>query len=216
MLKVRNLTKIYGRGIPVLDDITFEIQKGEFVVLLGPSGAGKTTILRHLWLEELPTKGEIEFERTNSTKLKRSQIPSWRKKMGIIFQDLKFTNDRDVFENVALPLRIRNKKEKEIKKKVAAILDKVDLPIYRGLFPSELSAGERQRLALARAMIAEPLIILADEPTVHSDAESAEQIMASLKDTNQSGATILMATNQNNFSGAFAHRIIRIERGGIV
>ena len=216
MLKIRNLTKIYERGIPVLDDINFEVQKGEFVILLGPSGAGKTTILKHIWLEELPTKGEIEFEKMNSAKLKKSQISFWRKKMGIVFQDFKFINSKDVFENTALPLRIRNKREKEIKKKVVAVLDKVDLSICRNLFPQELSAGERQRLALARTMVAEPLIILADEPIVHLDDKSAEQVMNLLKDVNQSGATILMATNQNDFSVVFAHRIVKIEKGRII
>ena len=113
MLKVKNLSKIYDKGIPILDNITFEVKKGEFVVLLGPSGVGKTTIFKHIWLEELPTKGEIQFEKLVSTKLKKSQIPLWRRKMGMIFQDFKLLNDKNIFENVALPLRIKNKRERE-------------------------------------------------------------------------------------------------------
>ncbi|HEX9917298.1 MAG TPA: ATP-binding cassette domain-containing protein [candidate division Zixibacteria bacterium] len=216
MLKVTGLSKIYDKDIAVLEDITFEVKRGEFVVILGPSGAGKTTIFRHIWLEELPTKGEIEFEKLKSSSIRKSQIPFWRKRMGIVFQDLKLLNDRDVFENVALPLRIKGKREKEITKKTIDILNQLGLLVHRSSYPFELSAGEKQRLALARAMVAEPLIILADEPTVHLDAESASGIISLLRDANLGGTTILMATNQRGLLGSFAHRVIGLEKGRIV
>jgi cell division transport system ATP-binding protein len=216
LLKVTGLSKIYDKDISVLDDVTFEVNKGEFVVLFGPSGAGKTTIFKHIWLEEVPTRGEIEFEKLKSSNIRKSQIPFWRKRVGIVFQDLRLLNDRSVSENVALPLRIRRKKEKEIIKRTMAVLNQVGLLAHRGSFPSELSAGEKQRLALARAIVAEPLIILADEPTVHLDTESANGIINLLKDVNLSGTTIFMATNQKSLLGSFAHKMISLEKGRIV
>jgi len=136
--------------------------------------------------------------------------------MGIVFQDLRLLTDRNVFENVALPLRIRRKKEKEVIKRTMAILNQVKLLAHRSFFPSELSAGEKQRLALARALVAEPLIILADEPTVHLDAESADWIMNLLKEANLGGTTVFVATNQKDLLGSFACRVIKLEKGRIV
>ncbi len=216
MLKVSSLSKTYYKDIPVLHDVSFEVKKGEFVVLLGPSGAGKTTIFRHIWLEDSPTEGEIEFEKMRNSGLRKSQIQIWRRKMGIVFQDFKFLNDRSVFENLSLPLRIRNKKDKEIKRKVVTLLGQVGLLTQRSFFPSQLSAGERQRLALARAVVAEPLIILADEPTAHLDDRSAKEIIDLLEKANLGGTTILMATNQNNLRGSLAHRVVKIEKGRLI
>ncbi len=200
---------------PVLTGVTLRILQGEFVYLTGPSGAGKSTILRHIYMDLFPDEGMVIVENFSSAKITEKEIPVLRRKMGVIFQDFKLLNDRSVYENVALALRVTGARSREIRRKVTRVLAEVNLGQKRNQLPSTLSGGEQQRVAIARAIINNPFIILADEPTGNLDQSSAAEIMQILEKINREGTAILMATHSESIIGRFRHKQMHIENGNL-
>lgn len=204
-------TKIDNKTI--LKDVTIRILKGEFVFLTGSSGAGKSTILRHIYMDIFPEQGLIVVENFSTAKTKSKEIPLLRRKLGVIFQDFKLLQDRNVFENVALSLRVTGAKSSEIKRKVMRVLAEVNLGQKRNVYPAELSGGEQQRVAIARAIVNNPIIVLADEPTGNLDKKTSMEIMEILEKINRQGTAILMATHSEEILKKFTHRKIKIDQG---
>ena len=210
-----HVSKIYGR-VYALDDVHFTIDKGDFVFLVGNSGAGKTTILKLLLREVLPSSGNILIDNLNLTKLKKTQIPHLRRNIGMIFQDFKILFDRTVEENVAIALEITGRPRDEIYKKVHEVLHLVGLAEKINLFPVQLSQGELQRTAIARAIVAGPKLVLADEPTGNLDPTNSWEILKILKEINKLGTTIIMATHNVDVVNSMKKRVIALEKGKIV
>lgn len=215
MIKFENVSKKYSQGTTALDNVSFSIDKGEFVFLVGPSGAGKTTILRLLLAEILPTKGKISVDGEDVVKMPKSKIPFLRRKIGAAFQDFKLLFDRTVLENVSLALEILGKKEEEIKKEVQKTLSLVGLEDKADLFPVQLSGGEFQRTVIARAVVAKPKILFADEPTGNLDQDIGWQIVNLLKQINKMGTTVIMATHNREVVDSLAQRVIGLKKGKI-
>lgn len=215
MITFDKVTKKFG-NIVALEDVSFQIDKGEFVFLTGHSGAGKTSIIRLLLGEYLPTTGEIEANGEKVNKIKRSKLYLWRRKIGVVFQDYKLFPDRTIAENVSLPLQIQKVKSSEIAEKVGKVLALVGLAERVNLFPAQLAGGELQRACLARAVITNPDILLADEPTGNLDPKNAEEMLALFSEINAKGTTILMATHNREIVDAFKARVIELEKGKVV
>jgi len=182
MISLENVSKKFGTGVFGLSDISFLVEKGEFVFLVGPTGSGKTTVFKLLIRESIPTKGTIVVDSWDLVKLPNKKVPELRKKIGVIFQDLKLINDRTIFENITLPLDIAGFKEGEAIQKAESVMEKVGITEHRDKFPIQLSGGELQRVAIARALILSPDIILADEPTGNLDDETSWEIVKLLSD----------------------------------
>lgn len=216
MIRFEKVSKKYSQGTIALDNVSFLINKGEFVFLVGPSGAGKTTILRLLLREILPTKGKIFVEGEDVVKMSKKKVPLLRRKIGAAFQDFKLLFDRTVFENVSLALEILGKKSEEIKREVNKVLSLVGLKDKGSLFPIQLSGGEFQRTVIARAMVAKPKILFADEPTGNLDRDTSWQIVNLLKQINKLGTTVIMATHNVEIVDSMSQRVIRLEKGKIV
>ncbi len=200
----------------ILENITIRILKGEFVFLKGASGAGKSTILRHIYMDIFPEQGMIIVENHSSAKITQDQIPVLRRKIGVVFQDFKLLDDRNVFENVAFALRVTGTKNTDVKRKVMRVLAEVNLGQKRNHFPDELSGGEKQRVAIARAIVNDPFIVLADEPTGNLDRQSTWEVMEILVKINRRGTAILMATHSEEIIKRYKHRVIHIEQGKMV
>jgi len=207
MLEIKNVTKIYDEKTIVLYNLSFSLNKGDFVTVLGPTGAGKTTLIKLLALEEQPTQGEIKFDSFSTQKMKKSHTTQWRQKLGIVFQDLRLIKDKSVFDNVALPLRIKGIKEKNVKKKTTEILGNLGLLLKRNSLPPELSGGERQKVAFARALVSEPVLFLADEPTANLDPVATEEILDLLTKIHNQGTTVMVTTNQELVYQKFNQKI---------
>lgn len=215
MIKFQKVSKKFGTGSIVLSDITLQIDRSEFVFLVGPTGSGKTTIFRLITGEISPTEGDIVVSDWNVRKLPKSKIPSLRKKVGVVYQDLKLLNDRTVLENVLLPLEIDNK-EKSMAKRADEVLEQVGLSSHKDKFPIQLSGGELQRVAIARALVLSPEIILADEPTGNLDPATAFEIVNKLLEINKKGTTIIMATHNFDIVKNVQKRIIALDKGRVV
>ncbi len=215
MITFDKVTKKFG-NIVALEDVSFQIDKGEFVFLTGHSGAGKTSIIRLLLGEYLPTTGEIEANGEKVNKIKRSKLYLWRRKIGVVFQDYKLFPERTIAENVSLPLQIQKVKSSEIAEKVGKVLALVGLSERVNLFPAQLAGGELQRACLARAIITNPDILLADEPTGNLDPKNAEEMIALFSEINAKGTTILMATHNRDIVDAFKARVIELEKGKVI
>ncbi len=215
MLGLKNVAKKFGE-IVALKDIDFKVTDGEFVYLTGPSGAGKTTIIRLIIGEIIPDSGEIVFDGSDITKLKIKDIPKVRQQIGVIFQDYKVLNDRTVRENVEIALAVIGLPQDQWKDRVDQVLDLVGLTERQNLFPSQLSGGELQRVSLARALVVNPKIILADEPTGNLDWDTANSIMQLFEKINQKGKTIIMATHNEELMKNFPKRRIRVVNGKII
>jgi cell division transport system ATP-binding protein len=203
-------------GKQILNHITFSINRGEFVYLIGPSGAGKSSILNLINFSHIPDNGTVIINQYSSAKIRETQIPFVRRSLGVIFQDFKLLYDRNVFENVALTLRVQKKNRSEISKRVLKILTDVRLGHKRNQYPRDLSGGEQQRVAIARALINEPFILLADEPTGNLDPASANEILDLLEDINRRGTAIMMATHNYSLIRKYPHRTLTIENGKLV
>jgi cell division transport system ATP-binding protein len=216
MIKFSQVTKQFKQGTKALDKVSFSISKGEFIFLVGPSGAGKTTVLRLLLKELNPTEGEIKVDGEDVTKLKKKKVPSLRRKIGAVFQDFKLLFDRTVEENVGLGLEILRKNEKEIKQQTKEVLKLVGLEKKHQLFPVQLSGGEFQRTVIARALVAEPKILFADEPTGNLDLDTSWQIVNLLKKINKKGTTVIVSTHNVEIVNALETRVVRLEKGRIV
>lgn len=214
MVKFKGVSKIFG-GIVALKDVSFEVDKGEFVFITGPSGAGKTTILRLLLGEILPDSGEIIFDGVDVTKLAPRELPSFRQKIGTVFQDFKVLPERTVRENVEVALAVLEVPEGEWRGRVDQILKLVGLSSRSELFPAQLSGGEVQRLSLARALVVNPKLILADEPTGNLDWETAEAIMELFEKVSKEGKTIIMATHNKMIVDKLKKRVIKLKEGKI-
>ncbi|MFH0937208.1 MAG: cell division ATP-binding protein FtsE [Candidatus Daviesbacteria bacterium] len=216
MITFQNVSKKFSSTITALEDINLEIQNGEFVFLVGPSGAGKSTLLRLLAHEYLPTSGKIIVDEVDITKLSSDQIPSYRRKIGFVFQDFKLLDDRTVFENVALALQVRDSTEGEIEKEVERTLKLFEIWNRRHLFPKQLSGGEAQRTVIARAVIGKPEVLLADEPTGDLDPQTARSVIQLLGEINSWGTTVIMATHNREIVDTQKRRVISIKEGKII
>lgn len=216
MIRLFEVSKIFGTGASALTDITLSIDKGEFVFLVGPSGSGKTSLLRLLIREMVPTKGTITLNNVDIGNLPKSKIPQLRKQIGVVFQDLKMLMDRTIYENILLPLEMSGMDHDIAEKKVAEILQQVGIAEHTEKFPIQLSGGELQRAAIARALVFSPSIILADEPTGNLDNTTSWEIVKLLQDINKSGTTVIMATHNQEIVSSLAKRTITLEKGKIV
>jgi cell division transport system ATP-binding protein len=213
MIQLFNVSKAFQRDQCALTDITLRIGKGEFVYLTGPSGAGKSTLLRLICCAERPTRGQILMDGRNITRLPVRSIPLLRRNFGIVFQDFKLLNRRTVFENVAFPLEVWGRRRIEIGKKVYQVLKQVGLEHRLNHYPLQLSGGEQQRIAVARALVVDPLVLLADEPTGNLDPDVTLDIMELFKGANARGTTIIMATHDRSLIRQFPRRVISLEAG---
>jgi cell division transport system ATP-binding protein len=216
LLELKEVTKIFDNGVLALDKVSFQMKKGEFLFLVGSNRSGKTTLLKLIACEDRPSEGEIHFDGFDSRKMKRKQISLLRQKMARIFQDFRLINDMNVFDNVALSLRILGKKEKKIKDKVFGALGWVGLPGKSKFLPPQLSSAEKQKAAIARAIAGDPLLLLADEPTSNLDDESANEILELLKRASLFGTAVLVATNDLRLCDGRLARRIRIKEGKVV
>ena len=213
MIQLFNVTKAFQREQSALSDITLRVAKGEFVYLTGPSGAGKSTLLKLICCAERPTRGQILMDGRNITQLGTRHIPYLRRNLGIVFQDFKLLNRRTVFENVAFPLEVQGRRRIEIGKKVYQALKQVGLEHRLSHHPLQLSGGEQQRVAVARALVVDPLVLLADEPTGNLDPDVTLDIMELFKSANARGTTIVMATHDRSLIRQFPRRVITLEAG---
>lgn len=216
MIQFSNVTKIYPTGETVLNDITFEIEQGEFVVLVGPSGAGKTSVMRILIKDLIPSSGTVMFQEQDLSKLSAKHIPLLRQQISTVFQDLKILTDRTIGENIALPLEITGKKQAEIDARVEDLLELVGLEGRAAYFPKQLSGGELQRVAIARALATGPKIILADEPTGNLDRDNALGITRLLKKIQELGTTIIMSTHNHSVIDLLKTRMIHLDQGELI
>ena len=196
-----------------LDGVNLEVRNGEFVYLVGPTGAGKSSVLKMIYMEEFPDEGYVLVDEYSSQDIRDKEIPQLRRKLGIIFQDFKLLDDRDVFENVAFALRVTGARTKDIKKKTLRALGEVGLSHKSRKMPDELSGGEQQRVAIARAIINEPFILLADEPTGNLDPKTAVEILNLLDKLNARGTAVLMATHNYELVNNTSKRIVSIKNG---
>lgn len=216
MIQLYNVTKAYLKENAALKDLSLQIGKGEFVYVTGASGAGKSTFLRLLYCAERPTRGQILIDGQNITRIRRYKVPYLRRKIGIVFQDYKLLNSRTVFENVAFALEAQGKKRYEVGKKVYQVLKEVGLEHRLQRTPMELSGGEQQRIAIARALVVDPLILLADEPSGNLDHGVAMEIMELFKRANARGTTVLLATHDQSLYKRFPRRVITLDQGTLI
>ncbi len=215
MITFGNVSKFYNDW-PALENINLEVQPGEFLVVSGPSGAGKTTLFRHIWMGDLPSIGKVEVAGYRSDRIRRGDLPFLRRKLGIVFQDFRLLPERTIFDNVALPLQVAGTSPKAIRRRVFSLLAEMELNHRRGSYPHELSGGEQQRVAIARAMVAHPVILLADEPTGNLDPEVSRMVIDLLIEINRSGTAVILATHDPRQVPAGTARFLYLERGHLV
>lgn len=216
MIKFVDVTKVYDNNTLALKNVNLTIGKGDFAFLVGSSGAGKSTIIKMLFKEIEPTNGKLILNDTDVTNLKKNQVPFYRRKIGVIFQDFKLIPTLNIYENVAFALRVTGANNKDIRKKVPIALSQVGLSHKFKSFPSELSGGEQQRVSIARAIVNNPALLIADEPTGNLDPETAMGIMDTLNNVNKNGTTILMATHAKDIVDTMRKRVIAIGNGTII
>jgi cell division transport system ATP-binding protein len=217
MIRFTNVSKRYPNGYDALDGISFHIQRGELVFLTGHSGAGKSTLLKMIPLIERPSAGQVVVDDKDLNKVRRRRVPALRRDIGIIFQDSKLLNDRNVFDNVALPLLISGHHHpREVGRRVRAALDKVGLLSRENDYPISLSGGERQRVGIARAVVNRPKVLIADEPTGNLDPALSREIMSLFEQFNQVGVTLLIASHDLALIGQLKRRILMLRNGRLV
>ena len=216
MIQLYNVTKKYGAESAAVKDVTLQIDKGDFIYITGASGAGKTTLLRMLYAAEKPTKGQILIDGQNISRIRSRQIPFLRRKIGVVFQDFKLLQSRTVYENVAFALEAQGKKRYEVSKKVYQALKEVGLEHRLQRKPLELSGGEQQRIAIARALVVDPIILLADEPSGNLDREVTYDIMDLFKRANARGTTVLLATHDHSLNQLFPRRVLTLDKGLLI
>ena len=216
MLIMSDVSKVYPGGSMALQDVNVHIEPGEFVFVVGPSGAGKSTFIKMLFREVLPTTGSIFVNGVDILSLTPKEIPFLRRQLGIIFQDYRLLPDRTVFENVAFAMQVIEAPHRKIKRQVMNVLDLVGLRHRANAYPNELSGGEQQRIAIARAIVNDPVFVIADEPTGNLDPETSWDIMEIFKEINATRTTIVMATHDKEVVDAMGKRVIAIEKGRIV
>src|SRR5262245_38273817 len=219
MIELRHVGKVYQVGsarIPSLVDVSFRVDRGEFVVLHGPSGAGKTTLLRLLYRAAVPTEGEVDVLDWSLNHLRRSRVAALRRSIGVVFQDAKLLPARTVHENIAFVLRVLGEPRRAVKRQVGGALRTVGLGARARSYPSQLSQGEAQRAALGRAIVHKPLLLLADEPTGNLDDDMADEVLGVIRDIWAGGTTVLLATHQARLVSQLHKRTLRLEGGRLV
>ncbi len=216
MIHMENVSKAYSTGTPAVNGINLHIEKGEFVFIIGSSGAGKTTLFKLLTKELEPTSGTITVAGERLDTMKRKHIPKYRRNLGVVFQDFRLLKDRNIYENIAFAQRVVETGSRRIKREVPRALSSVGLAERYRAFPNELSGGEQQRVALARALVNKPKLIMADEPTGNLDAQNAWDIMKMLENINEEGTTVIVVTHNREIVDAMKKRVITLEDGCIV
>ncbi|HEY7667368.1 MAG TPA: cell division ATP-binding protein FtsE [Actinomycetota bacterium] len=216
MISIQHVTKTYRNGVTALEDVTVEIEKGEFVFIVGPSGSGKSTMIRLLLKEEEATKGDVYVAGKNLAKISSFKVPYLRRNIGTVFQDYKLLSDKTVFENVSFGLEVIGKPKHVIDQRVPEILEYVGLGDKLNSYPDELSGGEQQRVSIARACVNRPLVLLADEPTGNLDPNTSVDIMRLLDKVNRIGTTVVMATHDQAIVDAMRKRVVELEKGHVV
>ncbi len=216
MIELHNVTKTYLKGVQALVNINLKIEKEEFIFLVGPSGAGKTTCVKLILKEEEPTGGSIFIDGQDMTKLSRRKVPYHRRNIGVVFQDFRLLPNKTVYENVAFAMQIIESTSKDIRRRVPMVLGMVGLSDKAASYPYQLSGGEKQRTSIARAIVNNPSILIADEPTGNLDPETAWEIMKVLKQINRRGTTVIMATHARNIVDKMQQRVVALEKGRIV
>lgn len=215
MIEMSNVYKKYSNGITAINGLDVRIEQGEFVYVVGPSGAGKSTFIKMIYREEVPTKGTVKVGEFDLVNLKPKKIPFLRRHVGVVFQDFKLLPRLTVYENVAYAMQVLEKNPKQIQKRVLEVLDLVGLKHKVRMFPNELSGGEQQRIAIARAIANMPRVLITDEPTGNLDPETAWGIMDLLEEINNQGTTIIMATHNSEIVNRVRHRVLAVENGRI-
>ncbi len=216
MISLRGVSLVYPNGVRALDGIDLEIEKGSFVFLVGHSGTGKSSLLRLLYREQLPTAGAVVVDGSRVDKLRRSRVPYLRRNVGVVFQDFKLLADKTVWENIAFALLVTGARTKDVMRQVPRVLDLVGLSHKSRMFPSELSGGEQQRTAIARALANNPKILLCDEPTGNLDPSNTTEIMELLLRINLKGTTVLVATHNQAVVDRMRRRVVRLDDGRVV
>ncbi len=216
VIKIENVTKIYENGALGLKDFSLDIEKGEFVFIVGQSGSGKSTFMRILLKEIEPTTGDVFIDNTELSLLKRKKVPYLRRKLGCVFQDFRLLPSKTVYENVAFAMQVVESSNRNIRRSVPQVLSLVGLHKKAKSYPDQLSGGEKQRVAIARAIINKPPILLADEPTGNLDPDTAWEIMELLKEINSRGTTVVMATHAKDIVNKMRKRVVHIENGVLI
>lgn len=216
MIELRDVRKEYAKGIAALNGVNLKIEQGEFVFIVGDSGSGKSTLIKLIMKELDPTSGTIIVNGQNLNKMRHRKIPMYRRSLGVVFQDFRLLKDRNIYENIAFAQRVTETPSRIIKKKVPAALSLVGLAQKYKAFPKELSGGEQQRVAIARSIVNEPAILLADEPTGNLDPTNAWEIMKLLEEANERGTTVLVVTHNHEIVAEMKKRVITMQKGVIV
>ena len=216
MIKLEHVSKSYTAGIPALNDVSLDIEEGEFVFIVGDSGSGKSTLIKLLLKELEPTEGTITINNKKLNKIKRRQIPKFRRNIGVVFQDFRLLKDRNIYDNVAFAQKVIGESNRSIKKNVPSMLSMVGLAAKYRSYPRQLSGGEQQRVAIARALINEPKILLADEPTGNLDNHNAWEIMKLLEEINSRGTTVVVVTHNLEIVKAMNKHVITMKKGVVV
>jgi cell division transport system ATP-binding protein len=216
VIQLFHVHKQYPGEAPALFDVSLQVRKGEFAFVTGPSGAGKSTLMRLVFCGERATSGQLLVFGRNLAKLRAAQVPFLRRSIGVVFQDFKLLPGRTVAENVAFPLEVRGASAKEVQRRVSTILRSLGLELKAGKFPLSLSGGEQQRVSVARALVADPALLLADEPTGNLDPERTLEVMDLLQAANARGTTVLVATHDRSLLQRYRKRVIALEHGRVV
>ncbi|MBR0385372.1 MAG: cell division ATP-binding protein FtsE [Erysipelotrichaceae bacterium] len=216
MVHLQNVYKTYKNGVNALNDVTLDIQDGEFVYIVGDTGSGKSTLIKLLNSEEIPTKGKVEVNGINVGKLRHSRVPQYRRNIGVVFQDYRLLERKTVYENIAFALEVLNKPRAEIRQRVREVLDIIDLSDKIKSFPGELSGGQQQRVTIGRAIANNPRLLICDEPTGNLDPERSNEIVELLEKINASGTTVIMVTHDMNIVNKYRKRTIRLDYGHVV
>ena len=216
MIKLEHVSKSYSAGIPALNDVSLNIEEGEFVFVVGDSGSGRSTLIKLLLKELEPTEGTITINGRKLNKIRRRQIPKFRRNIGVVFQDFRLLKDRNIYDNVAFAQKVIGESNRSIKKNVPKLLSMVGLAAKYRSYPRQLSGGEQQRVAIARALINKPKILLADEPTGNLDANNAWEIMKLMEEINEQGTTVVVVTHNLEIVKAMNKRVITMQKGVVV
>ena len=216
MIKLEHVSKSYSAGIPALNDVSLNIEEGEFVFVVGDSGSGKSTLIKLLLKELEPTEGTITINGRKLNEIRRRQIPKFRRNIGVVFQDFRLLKDRNIYDNVAFAQKVIGESNRSIKKNVPKLLSMVGLAAKYRSYPRQLSGGEQQRVAIARALINKPKILLADEPTGNLDANNAWEIMKLMEEINEQGTTVVVVTHNLEIVKAMNKRVITMQKGVVI
>ncbi len=216
MIEFNDVTKEYNNGVIAVNNLSVEINSGDFIYLIGPSGAGKSTFLKLIYRDIKATKGIVTFNGKKVNKYRKGNLYNLRRQMGVVFQDFKLIDKRTIFENIAFVLESFGLSKNEIRERVKEILEQVDLTDKAKYYPNQLSGGEQQRIAIARALINRPKVLICDEPTGNLDPETSRDIVELLEKINQDGTTVIMATHDREIVNTYKHRVIAIEHGNII